>query len=108
MKPRLNARLTALPVWSGPRLNRNVARTSSRSNRLASRGTPSSVPRSVSTSIFRAMRAISTQRARVLDQRGGQSPQIQRPVYRCHFDQLQHAAVTTFDVALTVDAGQLR
>src|SRR5215468_7302114 len=44
----------ARPVWSGPTLNRNVAPASWRRRISTSRGTPSRVPRSVSTSIFSA------------------------------------------------------
>src|SRR5450432_997956 len=53
-KPGRNTRLMALPVWSGPSENRNVAVTSCL-RRISTRfGTPSRVPRRVSTSIFSA------------------------------------------------------
>src|ERR1700730_14382227 len=106
MNPRRNARLTARPVWSGPRLNRKVARTLSRSNRLTRRGTPSRVPRSVSTSIFRAIRDISGKQLRLLTQLGSQRLQVQPAGSRCHRQKLQHTAVPTFDMTLTADSNQ--
>src|ERR1700730_17065491 len=106
MNPRRNARLTARPVWSGPRLNRKVARTLSRSNRLSRRGTPSRVPRSVSTSIFSAMRDISGQQTGLLTQLGSQCLQIHRTRSRYGRGELQHTAIPTLDMALTVDSNK--
>src|SRR5688500_15329129 len=54
MKPGRKARLIARPVWSGPRLKRNVAPAPWRFRISRRRGTPSRVPRSVSTSSLRA------------------------------------------------------
>src|SRR5581483_7828037 len=54
MKPGRNTRLIARPVWSGPRLNRNVPSAPCLRRSAASTGTPSRVPRKVSTSILRA------------------------------------------------------
>src|ERR1041384_8161109 len=54
MKPGRSARLMARPVWSGPSENRKVAPAPWRSSIETSAGTPSRVPRNVSTSIFRA------------------------------------------------------
>src|SRR5690349_658942 len=54
MKPRRNTRLIARPVWSGPSENRNVAKTPCLRNSSTRFGTPSRVPRSVSTSTLSA------------------------------------------------------
>src|SRR6516164_6824547 len=54
MNPGRSARLIARPVWSGPRLKRNVAPAPWRCRMSVRRGTPSRVPRSVSTSILSA------------------------------------------------------
>jgi hypothetical protein len=53
-KPFRKTRLMALPLVSGPREKKNVALTLSFSKRSTRRGTPSSVPRYVSTSTLRA------------------------------------------------------
>src|SRR3954470_12913182 len=54
MKPGRNTRLIALPVLSGPRLKRNVAPAPCCCSSSTRRGTPSRVPRYVSTSILSA------------------------------------------------------
>src|SRR3954471_17980796 len=54
MKPGRSARRIARPVWSGPRLKRKVAPAPWRLSISSRRGTPSRVPRKVSTSILRA------------------------------------------------------
>src|SRR5690349_6515035 len=54
MNPGRSARLIARPVWSGPRLKRNVAPAPWRCSISTRRGTPSRVPRKVSTSILSA------------------------------------------------------
>src|ERR1700686_4907456 len=56
-------RLIARPVWSGPTLNRKVAPTWWRRNRSSRAGTPSRVPRSVSTAIFSARMLIAVANA---------------------------------------------
>src|SRR4051812_1370994 len=58
MKPGRIARLIARPVWSGPRLKRKVAPASLARSSSSSFGTPSRVPRKVSTSILSASNTI--------------------------------------------------
>src|SRR5882757_6642076 len=55
-KPGRKTRVMARPVWSGPSENRKVAGTSAAHSSASRLGTPSRVPRSVSTSILRASR----------------------------------------------------
>src|SRR5438067_13682419 len=54
MNPRRKTRLIARPVWSGPTENRNVARISCLRSNSINLGTPSRVPRNVSTSTLSA------------------------------------------------------
>src|SRR5258708_5782048 len=56
-KPRLRkTRSTARPELSGPRVKKKLARTPAAARSASSAGTPSRVPRKVSTSIFSATR----------------------------------------------------
>src|ERR1700756_2415415 len=105
----------ARPVWSGPRLKRKVARAPSRSSSAASRGTPSRVPRKVSTSTLRAMSATAAASSPV--RRAGRGPgggggEHPRKTHESgtapHAEQLPHPAAAAGGIQPPVDPEQPR
>src|SRR5579864_1646778 len=112
-KPRLRkTRSTARPELSGPRVKKKLARTPAAARSASSAGTPSRVPRKVSTSIFSATRGgeargaagiVGDSLANTMGRRGGRLGHPRAPLRR-RAEPVDGAAQALFERHLRLDA----